>query len=98
MPFTRRQQVNARRSREMGILSDFDNIDVVQGEENFNCIEGDLADTTNSSVSHIDTEAFSHSAIKGMRYRELTLYKLAVRVGRLRQIDCWNPWKRYQGN
>ena len=31
MPSTRRQKAKARRSREMDMLSDYDNLDVMQG-------------------------------------------------------------------
>ena len=34
MPSTRRQKAKARRSREMDILSDYDNLDVMLGNEN----------------------------------------------------------------
>ena len=39
MPSTRRQKAKARRSREMDMLSDYDNLDVMLGNENNNPIE-----------------------------------------------------------
>ena len=39
MPSTRRQKAKARRSREMDMMSDYDNLDVMLGSENNNPIE-----------------------------------------------------------
>ena len=42
MPSTRRQKAKARKSREMDMMSDFDNMDVIIGNENTNPIERGL--------------------------------------------------------
>ena len=44
MPSTRRQKAKARRSRDMDMLSDYDNLDVMLGNENNNPIERELAE------------------------------------------------------
>ena len=43
MPSTRRQKAKARKSREMDILSDIDNLDVMLGNGNTNPIERERA-------------------------------------------------------
>ena len=54
MPSTRRQKAKARRSREMDILSDYDNLDVMLGNENNNPIERELAEAIDQSSAHGD--------------------------------------------
>ena len=49
MPSTRRQNAKARRSREMDMLSDYDNLDVMLGSENNNPIERELAEAIDQS-------------------------------------------------
>ena len=53
MPSTRRQKAKARKSREMNILSEIENMDVMLGNENNNPIERELAD------------AMEHSSVQG---------------------------------
>ena len=48
MPSTRRQKSKARRSREMDMMSNFDNLDVMLGNENNNPIERELTDVQNN--------------------------------------------------
>ena len=44
MPSTRRQKAKARRSREMDMLFDFDNLDMIMGNENNIHIEREIVD------------------------------------------------------
>ena len=60
MPSTRRQKAKARRSREMDMMSDFEKMDVVLGNENANPIERELTDTIHGSVSINGLESYSH--------------------------------------
>ena len=39
MPFTKKQKVKARKSREMDMMSDFENIDVMLGNNSINTID-----------------------------------------------------------
>ena len=56
MPSTRRQKAKARRSREMDMLSDYDNLDVMLGNENNNPIERELAEAIDQSSAHGDDD------------------------------------------
>ena len=55
MPSTRRQKAKARKSREMDMMSDFDNLDVMLGNDNNNPIERELADAIEQSSVHEDS-------------------------------------------
>ena len=44
MPSTRKQKAKARKSREMDMMSYFDNLDVMLGNDNNNPIERELVD------------------------------------------------------
>ena len=57
MPYTRRQKGKARRSREMDLLSVFENMDLILGDGNSNPIERELANSINGSTGGNDTEA-----------------------------------------
>ena len=59
MPSTRRQKAKARKSREMDILSDMDNLDVMIGNEN--PLERELAGVIDQSSVHGDMEIDNHS-------------------------------------
>ena len=59
MPSTRRQKAKARRSKEMDMLSDMDNLDVMIGSEN--PLERELADVIDQSSINGDIETDSHS-------------------------------------
>ena len=59
MPSTSKQKAKARKSREMGLLSFFDNMDVVLGDESSNPVETELANTIDASIGHNHTEAIS---------------------------------------
>ena len=51
MPSTRRQKAKARKSREMGMMSDMDNSNVMLGNGNRNPIERKLADAIEQSCT-----------------------------------------------
>ena len=59
MPFARKQKFQASRSREMELLSDFDNMGVVLDDENSNHNEQELANTINCLAGQNDTEISS---------------------------------------
>ena len=48
--------------REMDVMSDFDNMDVMNGNDNVNHTEREreLANTIEGSANHYDTESNSH--------------------------------------
>ena len=54
MPSTRKQKAKARKSRELNMMSDYDNLDVMLGNDNNNPIERELADATEQSAVHED--------------------------------------------
>ena len=57
MPSTRRQKAKARKSREMDMMSDIDNLDVMLGNGSGNPIERELAEAIDQSSVHDDGEA-----------------------------------------
>ena len=59
MPSTRRQKAKARKSKEMDMLSDMDNLDVMIGSEN--PLERELVDVIDQSSINGDIEIGSHS-------------------------------------
>ena len=56
MPSTRRQKAKARKSREMDMMSDFDNLDVMLGNENNIPTERKLTDAIEQSLAHEDAD------------------------------------------
>ena len=56
MPSTRRQKAKARKSREMDMMSDMENLDVMLGNGNSNPIERELAEVIDHSSVHSDSE------------------------------------------
>ena len=56
MPSTRRQKAKARKSREMGMLSDIENMDVMLGNASNNPIERELVDAIEQSSVQGDIE------------------------------------------
>ena len=52
MPSTTKQKAKARKSREMDMMSDFENSDVMLGNGNNNPIERELADALDRSSAH----------------------------------------------
>ena len=59
MPSTRRQNAKARMSRDVDMMSDYENMDILFGNQHINSIERDLAKTIDSSIGNNDIEAFS---------------------------------------
>ena len=59
MPSTRRQKVKTRKSREMDMMSDFENMDVILGNENKSLIERELPEVIGNSENHCDIESGS---------------------------------------
>ena len=57
MPSTRRQKAKARKSREMDMMSDMDNLDVMLGNGSSNPIERELTEAIEQSSVRSDCEA-----------------------------------------
>ena len=60
MPSTRRQKAKARKSREMDMMSDFENLDVMLGNNNNNPIERELAEAIDQSSAHGDANTHTY--------------------------------------
>ena len=60
MPSTRRQKAKARKSRELDMLSDYGNMDVMLGDGNSNSIERDLDALINVPDGRRDYRSFSN--------------------------------------
>ena len=60
MPSTRRQKAKARKSREMDMLSDLENMDVMLENGSNNPIERELVDATEQSSVKRDVESNEH--------------------------------------
>ena len=82
MPSTRRQKAKARKSREMDILSDIENMDVMLGNENNNPIERELADAIEQSSVQGDIESNTHL---GNQYASFTYENNLSRQNYIRQ-------------
>ena len=67
MPSTRKQKAKAMKSREMDMMSDFENLDVMLGNRNNNPIERELADAIDQSSTHGDADT---NAYQGSEYRD----------------------------
>ena len=59
MPSTRRQKAKSRKLRELDMMSDFENMDVILGNDNINPIERELSNVIRNSENHCDTESNS---------------------------------------
>ena len=68
MPSTRRQKAKARKSREMDMMSDIDNLDVMLGNGNENPIERELVDAIEQSSTQGDYET---NEFHGANYRNV---------------------------
>ena len=64
MPSTRKQKAKARKSREMDLMSDFENVDVMIGIENINPIERQLSDM----IGNVGNEQDIESNLQTSRY------------------------------
>ena len=81
MPSTRRQKAKARKSREMDMLSDFENLDVMLGNENGNPIERELAEAIDQSSAHgdADTNMYRESGYRDYSHENDMLRQNEVR-------------------
>ena len=82
MPSTRRQKAKARRSREMDIMSDFENLDVMLRNENNNPLERELADAIDQSLAHGDADT---NVYHGNEYRDYLHENDLLRQNEVRQ-------------
>ena len=82
MPSTRCQKAKAKRSREMDMLSDYDNLDVMLGNENNNPIERELADAIDQSSAHGDADT---NIYHGNEYRDYLHENELLRQNEVRQ-------------
>ena len=62
MPSTRKQKAKARKSREVDMMSDFENMDVMIGNENTNPIERELSNMIGNGVNGQDIESNPQSS------------------------------------
>ena len=56
MPSTRRQKAKARNSRELDMISDFEKMDIMLGNDNINTFEREISNVIGSSGGHCDAE------------------------------------------
>ena len=84
MPSTRRQKAKARKSREMDMMSDFDNLDVIVGNQNdnHNPIEWELANVIEESPVPGDNESNMYSRNE---FRDFTYESNAPRQSEARE-------------
>ena len=83
MPSTRRQKAKARKSREMDMMSDFENLDVMLGNSKNNPIEKELAEAIDQSSTHgdVDTNAYQENEYKDYLHENDLLSSPTVWVG-----------------
>ena len=74
MPSTRKQKVKARKSREMDMMSDFENMNVMIGNENTNPIERELSNMIGNGVNDQDIESNPQSSRYETHENELGHY------------------------
>ena len=81
MPSTRKQKAEARKSREMDMISDFENLDVMLGNSNNNPIERELADAIDQSSTHGDgdTNAYQENEYRNYLHENDLLRQNEVR-------------------
>ena len=81
MPSTRRQKAKARKSREMDMMSDFENLDVMLGNINNNPIERELAEAIDQSSTHedADTNAYQENEYRNYLHENDLLRQNEVR-------------------
>ena len=82
MPSTRKQKAKARKSREVDMMSDFENLDVMLGNCNNNPIERKLADAIDQSSAHGDADT---NAYQGSDYRDYLHENDLLRGNEVRQ-------------
>ena len=74
MPSTRKQKAKARKSREMDMMSDFENVDVMIGNENINPFERELSNMIGNVVDDQDIESSLQSSRYGTHENEFGHY------------------------
>ena len=81
MPSTRRQKAKARKSREMDMMSHFENLDVMLGNSNNNPIERELAEAIDQSSTHgdVDTNAYLENEYRDYSHENDLLRQIEVR-------------------
>ena len=81
MPSTRKQKAKARKSREMDMMSDFENLDVMLGNSNNNPIERELAEAIDQSSTHGDgdTNAYQENEYRNYLHENDLLRQNEVR-------------------
>ena len=94
MPSTRRPKAKARKSREMDMFSNFDNLDLMIGNDNINPIERELANTIEGLTNHDDTESNPHP--RENLFSKMISGILVMRTIFLDRIDPWRSWKHSQ--
>ena len=82
MPSKRKQKAKARQSREMDMMSDFENLDVMLGNGNNNPIERELADAIDQSSAYGDADT---NAYQGSEYRDYLHENDLLRQNEVRQ-------------
>ena len=82
MPSTRKQKAKARKSREMDMMYDFENLDVLLGNSNNNPIERELAEAIDKSSTHGDADT---NAYQGNEYRNYLHENDLLRQNEVRQ-------------
>ena len=81
MPSTRKQKAKARKSREMHMMSDFENLDIMLGNSNINHIEKELAEAIDQSSTHghADTNAYQENEYRNYLHENDLLRQNEVR-------------------
>ena len=82
MPSTRRHTARARESREMDLMSDFNYLDVMLGNENNNPIEREITDAIEQSSAHEDANTNTYHRNE---YRDFTYENDSLRQNDVRQ-------------
>ena len=82
MHSTRKQKAKARKSREMDMMSDFDNLDVMLGNDNNNLIERELVDAIEQPSVH---EEANTNTYHRNEYGNFTYENDSVRQNDVRQ-------------
>ena len=90
MPSARRQNAKTRRSREMDLMSDFENMNILLRNENANPTERELANTINGSVGNNDLESDLHIRKNSSDGNEIKNFD------HLGKIESWNLCKHFE--
>ena len=87
MPSTRRQKAKSRKSRELDMLSDYGNMDVMLGERNSNSIERELDSLINVPEGQRDFQSFPNreNASHENEIRDIDSRNEPIRESRLKE-------------